>query len=142
MVISGEYMICVFGYVLIIMKSAWKGLKKMMTGNYMRCRIVNRRPANPPKAGMSIEAAPAEDVDEAEEEADKRTDDEPAVEKAEFLLIDEPEEPPDDVDEELKLDPEAVTLPLPLPAANTELVLVLVMTTTDVTGIVVATDME
>ncbi|KEQ83568.1 hypothetical protein M438DRAFT_346510 [Aureobasidium pullulans EXF-150] len=115
----------------------------MMTGNYMRCRIVNRRPANPPKAGMSIEAAPAEDVDEAEEEADERTDDEPAVEEAEILLIDEPEEPPDDVDEELKLDPEAVTLPLPLPAANTELVLVLVMTTTtDVMGMFVATDME
>jgi len=114
----------------------------MMTENYMRCRIDNRRPANPPKAGMSIEAAPAEDVDEAEEEADKRTDDEPAVEEAEFLLIDAPEEPPNDVDEELKLDPEAVMLPLPLPAANTELVLVLVMTTTDVTGIVVATDME
>ena len=102
-----------------------KRIGKMMTGSYMRCRIVNRRPANPPKAGMLIEAAPAEDVDEAEEEADKRTDDEPAVEEAEFLLIDEPEEPPDDVDEELKLDPEAVTLPLPLPAANTELVLVL-----------------
>lgn len=81
-------------------------------------------------------------MEEAEEEADERTDDEPAVEEAEFLLIDAPEEPPDDVDEELKLDPKAVTLPLPLPAANTELVLVLVMTTIDVVGIVVATDTE
>ncbi|THY09679.1 hypothetical protein D6D01_09479 [Aureobasidium pullulans] len=116
-----------------------------MLQNHMRCKTVNMRPAKPPKAGMSIEAAPAEDVDEAEEEeeVDKRTDDEPAVEEAEFLLIDEPEESPDEVDEELKLDPEAVTLPLPPPAANTELVLVLVMTTTtDVMDIVVAAGME